>query len=143
VGRFLPFARTGVAVTYAVTPTDVARVHAAVLQLSEALMVAGAHTVHLPLRGHPPLRTAEDRRRAAGLRLRARDLDLSTVHLMGTARMGRDPLWAVCDARGAVHDTRGLAVADASLFPGPVGVNPMLTVMALATRAAEGIIEAW
>jgi choline dehydrogenase-like flavoprotein len=62
---------------------------------------------------------------------------------MGTARIGTDPVWAVCDPRGAVYDTVGLSVADASLFPAPVGVNPMLTIMALATRAAEGILDTW
>ena len=62
---------------------------------------------------------------------------------MGTARAGTDPGWAVCDPFGAVHDTVGLTVADASLFPGPVGVNPMLTIMALATRAAERMIDRW
>jgi choline dehydrogenase-like flavoprotein len=142
-GRVRPLGRTGVAVTYAVTPTDADRVTRSVLRLSEALMTAGAHTVHLPIRGHQPLHTIEDLRRAPVRRVRASDLDLSTVHLMGTARMGSDPLWAVCDPFGAVYETRGLTVADASLFPGPVGVNPMLTVMALATRAAERIIETW
>jgi choline dehydrogenase-like flavoprotein len=57
--------------------------------------------------------------------------------------MGTDPVTSVCDAHGAVHDTEQLLVADASLFPGPVGVNPQLTVMALATRVAERIIDAW
>ncbi|GAA2167967.1 GMC family oxidoreductase [Humibacillus xanthopallidus] len=142
-GRVRPIGSTGVAVTYAVTATDADRVTRAVLLVSEALMAAGAHTVHLPIRGHQPLRTGDDIRRAAARRVRASDLDLLTVHLMGTARMGSDPLWAVCDPFGAVYETRGLTVADASLFPGPVGVNPMLTVMALATRAAERIIETW
>jgi choline dehydrogenase-like flavoprotein len=34
-----------------------------------------------------------------------------------------------------------LLVADASLFPSPVGVNPMETIMALATRNAERFLE--
>jgi choline dehydrogenase-like flavoprotein len=62
---------------------------------------------------------------------------------MGTARMGVDPLWAVCDTGGFVHDADGLVVCDASLFPAPVGVNPMLTIMALATHVAERILDSW
>jgi choline dehydrogenase-like flavoprotein len=40
-----------------------------------------------------------------------------------------------------VHDTAGLMVADASVFPTPIGVNPMETIMALATRSAGHIID--
>ena len=64
------------------------------------------------------------------------DMDLLTVHLMGTAPMGGDPLRHVCDPGGRVRDTVGLYVADASLFPSPPGVNPMETIMALAARTA-------
>ena len=46
------------------------------------------------------------------------------------------PLRAVTDDYGFVHDAAGLMVADASLFPTPIGVNPMETIQALATRAA-------
>ena len=45
------------------------------------------------------------------------------------------------DAFGFVHDVDRLLVADASLFPTPVGVNPMETIMALATRAAGHVID--
>jgi choline dehydrogenase-like flavoprotein len=35
----------------------------------------------------------------------------------------------------------GLIVADASLFPGPIGINPMETIIALALRNARRLIE--
>jgi choline dehydrogenase-like flavoprotein len=55
-----------------------------------------------------------------------------SAHQMGTCRMGSDPARDVCDANGAVHGKRGLYVADASLFPLSSGVNPMITIMAMA-----------
>lgn len=55
-----------------------------------------------------------------------------SAHQMGTCRMGRDARSAVCDERGEVFGAKGLYVADASLFPRSSGVNPMVTVMALA-----------
>jgi choline dehydrogenase-like flavoprotein len=61
--------------------------------------------------------------------------------MMGTARMGNDRSAAVTSSFGLVHDTDGLMVADASLFPTPIGVNPMETIMALATRAAGHVID--
>ncbi len=64
---------------------------------------------------------------------------LFSAHQMGTCRMGRDAQTAVCDQRGQVFGVTGLYVADASLFPASSGVNPMITVMAMATCVAEGI----
>jgi choline dehydrogenase-like flavoprotein len=64
---------------------------------------------------------------------------LFSAHQMGTCRMGRDAATAVCDERGQVFGVTGLYVGDASLFPASSGVNPMITVMAIATCVAEGI----
>lgn len=64
---------------------------------------------------------------------------LSAAHLMGGCRMGIDTDTSVTDARGRVHGAPGLYVADASLFPDSVEVNPYLTVMALADRVAEAV----
>lgn len=66
----------------------------------------------------------------------ANRLALFSAHQMGTCRMHRSPGDGVVDERGMVHGIRGLAVADASVFPLSSGVNPMLTIMALAHRAA-------
>ena len=70
-----------------------------------------------------------------------RALDLFTVHLMGTARMNDDPGAGVVSGFGEFHGARGLFVADASLFPGPVGLNPMETIVALVTRNARWLLD--
>lgn len=142
-GRVRALGPEGVLATYHLDDRDADRVSRSILSLGEALLAAGAHTVHLPFAGRAPMHTGDDLRRARAIPVAATDIALSTVHLMGTARIGTDPLWAVCDPYGSVHDTVGLSVADASLFPAPVGVNPMLTIMALATRAAGRIIDTW
>ncbi len=66
-------------------------------------------------------------------------LPLFSAHQMGTCRMGTDRARAVCDARGEVYGIKGAYVADASLFPGSSGVNPMVTIMALARHVAIGL----
>ena len=58
---------------------------------------------------------------------------------MGTCRMGSDPRSAVCDERSEVFRVKGLYIADASAFPASSGVNPMITIMALAACVADGI----
>jgi choline dehydrogenase-like flavoprotein len=66
-------------------------------------------------------------------------MPLFSAHQMGTCRLGADRRTSVADPYGQVHGVRGLFVADASGFPSATGVNPMLSVMALAYRAAQRI----
>jgi choline dehydrogenase-like flavoprotein len=57
--------------------------------------------------------------------------------------MGDDARQAVVSSFGEFHGATGLYVADAGLFPGPVGINPMETIVALAIRNAEELLEKW
>ncbi len=62
-----------------------------------------------------------------------------SFHPSGTAAMGSDPKRAVCDETNQVHGVPGLYVMDASSFPTPSGVNPMVTIEAIAHRAARAL----
>lgn len=62
-----------------------------------------------------------------------------TCHMNGTARMGSDPRTSVVDPDCRSWDIRNLFVCDGSLFPTVGGVNPSLTIQALACRAADRI----
>ena len=62
-----------------------------------------------------------------------------TCHLGGTARMGRDPASSVVDADCRSWDIRNLFVCDGSAFPTVGGVNPSLTIQAIACRTADRI----
>lgn len=71
--------------------------------------------------------------------LRANGQGLFSAHEMGGCRMGNDPATSVADPWGQLHDTKGVWIGDASAFPTTVGVNPMVSVMALAHRTADSI----
>ncbi|MBS1678158.1 MAG: FAD-binding protein [Actinobacteria bacterium] len=58
------------------------------------------------------------------------------------ARIAADPREGACAADGSLHGTAGLYVADASLFPTALGVNPMMTIIAVATQVAREVAEA-
>jgi choline dehydrogenase-like flavoprotein len=73
------------------------------------------------------------------MKLRPADLRLEAFHPMSSARMGADPDTSVCDPRGAVRGVENLYVADASLLPTSVGVNPMMTVIACAVHVAGDV----
>jgi choline dehydrogenase-like flavoprotein len=62
-------------------------------------------------------------------------------HQAGTCRMGDDPALSVTDRFGRVHGCPNLFVADASLHVTNGGVNPVLTVYALAYRVAEALVR--
>jgi hypothetical protein len=64
-----------------------------------------------------------------------------SVHPMGGCALGVTPDRGVVDARFRVHGEPRIRVADASLFPASTGRNPSLTVMALALRAADALVE--
>jgi choline dehydrogenase-like flavoprotein len=68
-------------------------------------------------------------------------LALFSAHQMGTCRMGKNATSAVCNERGEVFGVAGLFIADASAFPGSCGVNPMITIMALAHHTASSIAD--
>ncbi len=62
-------------------------------------------------------------------------------HQAGTARMGHDPATSVTDPFGRVHGHPNLWVCDAALHVTNGGVNPVLTVLALAYRVAEELVR--
>lgn len=67
---------------------------------------------------------------------------LFSAHQMGTARFGSSPKTAVADPTGQVYGVKGLYIGDGSGFPTASGVNPMLSIMALAYRVADGVLAA-
>jgi len=69
------------------------------------------------------------------------ELRLEAFHPMGTARIAADPAQGVCATDGSVNGTSDLYVADGSLFPTSVGVNPMMTIIAFSKQIARGLAE--
>jgi choline dehydrogenase-like flavoprotein len=62
-----------------------------------------------------------------------------SAHQMGTCRIGANPRTSVTDEHHQVHGIKGLFICDGSVFPGASGVNPMLSIMALAHKASQYI----
>jgi choline dehydrogenase-like flavoprotein len=60
-------------------------------------------------------------------------------HQAGTCRMGTDPATSVCNPTGTLHDCANVVLADGSVHVTNGGINPALTIMALAWRSAEAL----
>ena len=138
--------RDGVAVIdYRLSRYDRAHLRRAMGAAAEVLEAAGAREIWAPLARtvtyRPGSKGARDewleRVDAAGWG--PNELLLVTFHQMASCRMGASARTSVVDSEHRVWGIRGLYVADASTFPSASGVNPMLTVMAIAYRAA-GVI---
>lgn len=72
------------------------------------------------------------------------ELKAGSAHPQGGNRMGKkDNKLSVVDSNCKVHDFKNLFVCDASVFPTSVGVNPQITVMALATMTGDHINKYW
>jgi choline dehydrogenase-like flavoprotein len=63
------------------------------------------------------------------------------IHEMGVARMGADPKTSVLNQYCQSHDVKNLFVMDAAAFPSGGCQNPTLTIMALAARSSDYLIE--
>jgi len=127
-------------VRYTLSRDDMLRFREGLYRVAQTHVAAGARAV-LPSIHGMPYRLAPDeidRLKDAPLDPRAYVGILS--HLFGGCTMGKDPARSVCDERGRVRDYDGLFVADASLIPTNLGVNPQHTIMALARYCAEEIL---
>ena len=68
---------------------------------------------------------------------------ISSAHPQGGNKMGDDSSTCVVNSEGMVHGFSNLYVCDSSIFPTSTGVNPQITVMALATIIGDHINEIW
>src|SRR5262249_44376489 len=112
------------------------------MRLHEA---AGASEIYPIVPGVAPWRRGEDVDAYIAMLqeipLRAGGWRLFAAHQMGWCRMGTDPATSVANPWGELHDTPGVWIGDASAFPTTSGVNPMVTIMALAHRTAQAIAD--
>lgn len=116
-------------IRYDLCDADVRRFRTGLLRLEELFLAAGAREVLLPL---PAGVLPEHARR--------RDLKLMAFHPLGTARADARPTHGVVDGALALHGASGVYVADGSVVPSALGVNPQLTIMALATRLSRALL---
>ncbi len=128
-------------IRYDLADADVRKFERAFRVLAGIYWAAGASIVYTPVPGATELRDGD----VAPLHertLAAADLDPIAFHPLGTCRAGSDPAWTVVDGDLAVRGVKGLFVADGSAVPSSIGVNPQITIMALATRLAFHLLGA-
>jgi len=128
-------------VHYEVTEHDQARFVLGAARLAEIYFAAGAREVFLPFHAMPRLRSPDDLPKLLASKPRPEDTEYFTAHLMGSCRMDAHPRRGVVDPDGQLWDAPGLYIADASIMPSTIGVNPQVTIMALARVVAMKLAD--
>ena len=123
--------------SYRLTRDDAGRLAYGIARAAEIHFAAGASEVYPNIARVGVLRP-QDLAEFEATTFKPSELRLEAFHPMGTARIAADPAEGACAADGSVNGTRDLYVADASLFPTSVGVNPMMTIIAFSKQVARG-----
>jgi len=126
-------------VSYNLSDRSHARLQRGSALLAE-MMIRGGATEVLTGFGHTPIvRTIGEARALGTAPLGKSDFNLLGAHPLGTCRMAADPGRGVVDPEHRVFGTANLYVADGSTVPSSLGVNPQMTIMAMALRAGEAL----
>ncbi|CAG0964675.1 putative GMC-type oxidoreductase [Myxococcaceae bacterium] len=129
-------------VLYRMNDTDFARFRRGIDSLARIQLAAGAEEVGIPGPGRTTIvRNHRDLEAFWASRPRPRHFLVTAYHPLGTARISARADAGVCDAEHRVRSEEGLYVMDGSSVPTALGVNPQVTIMALAMRAARRLAE--
>jgi long-chain-alcohol oxidase len=120
--------------TYSLGADDARRLAAGIDGAGRVMAAAGAQEIFT---AHARLQRWADGFPAEAYRFGPGRGSLYSFHLMGSARMGDSPGTSAADPAGQTWDVRNLVVADGSTFPTASGVNPMITIEAIARLNAR------
>jgi len=138
-GRVLPGPGREPVVLYNLNKQDLAKLLRGVEVLVRLYLVAGTLEVYVNIHRWKPMRTLADLDDNLRLNTRPSDMDISAYHPLGTCHMSGHRARTVCDPNGETYDVINLFIADGSLIPPSLGVNPQITIAAVAARVGDYI----
>jgi len=125
---------------YTIGKRDWRKIQDAMIKGALWLFTAGATRVYLGDAKGTILRSPEDLPLIRRLRFNPGEILLACPHPAGSAPMGRDPEHSVVDSHHRVYGTENLYIADPSVFPTAVSVDPSETIMAFSHRLADFLL---
>ena len=127
-------------IRYRLLPEDLKLLVKGIQLNGEMMFAAGAKEIYPGIRGLPDVvYSVEELREVTSCEIKASQIFPVVTHLFGTCRLSVDPRLGVINNNFESHTVRGLYVADASIFPSNIGVNPQLAIMGLAAVAAKRV----
>ena len=143
VGTVMLGGPAGALLNYDLTPGDAKMMMEGMKSAAKVLFAAGATKVMTSHRKQTVLYSEADLPLIEERGVASADISIGSAHPQGGNAMGELPGTSVVDSHSKVFGFDNLFVCDASVFPTSVGVNPQLTVMALAMRLAGYLGENW
>ena len=126
-------------IRYRLGSADARHLKAAIVAAARIQLASGARAVHT-LHARPVVvRSESDLALIEARPVGPNEVALFSAHVNGTCRLGTDANSSGADPNGERHGAPGVFIADGSLLPTSLGVNPQETIMALATIVAERI----
>jgi len=126
-------------ITYNLNDHDTQKMGRAIATLCDVYLAAGARRVLPLVPGHEEISTRAEVDALRARRFSPGDFEVTAYHPLGTCRIGTDPKTSALAPDHETHEVERLYVVDGSAVPTALGVNPQLTIMAMALRAAEKI----
>ncbi|MBM74376.1 MAG: hypothetical protein CMK59_03150 [Proteobacteria bacterium] len=127
-------------ISYHFAQDDVDRIKQGLVSVSKVLLSGGAKDLRAPIHGVGIINDPEELEKALK-KTSIQDFTLYAAHPMASCRMGNTIEHSVTSSTGETHGCNNLIIADASVFPTSLGVNPQLSTMVSATNIALMLIN--
>ena len=138
-GRVLPGIGKDPLVVYWLNKQDLATMQRGIEILTKIYLEAGAEKIYSSAHGWKPMRSYADLQSNLKLKLSAKDIDISAYHPLGSCHMSGHPGRSVCNPNGETYEIDNLFIADGSVIPPSLGVNPQVTIASVAARIGDFI----
>lgn len=127
---------------YTVRGNDLLKARDFLSNSARLMLAAGAREVLIPDSRFTTIRSeSELEARMAKVDMTPGSMVFGGPHPLGTCHMGEDPRTSVINSQCESHDIPGLFIADGSIFPTSVGVDPSLSIMAFAAKTARHVLD--
>jgi len=125
--------------TYFIKKRDTDKLKRGIAYMAKIFFAAGAERVYTAISKKPVLHSFEDADELLKMSVKPNQIETMAFHPLGSCRMAADRKLGAVDKYGESFDVENLYVADGSIIPTSLGVNPQLTIMALSAYVAEAI----
>ena len=139
-GRVFKSGKDFIFSTYFIKKSDSEKLKKGIAYVAKLFFAAGAKKVLTPIYNMPELNSEADIKKLMKLKMKPNHLaEAFAFHPLGTCRMAHNKKMGAVNKDGETFEIENLYVADGSIVPTSLGVNPQVTIMTLATKIAEGI----